>query len=192
MAGAIQHNGLFGKVAAVTALKLRLVRLPLRLHVPWCLAPFGFTKPPLCLAPQAPRARPALTRCSARRALAVIWPACPCLRHRPRGFWSGAARSLWCWPPPTRCGPGALRLWPSAGSGPSAPKGLPPARRCGGVACVGVVPVRHGSLAHRRAAQQPARSWRTNPIPLWGRGCSSGARQSRPLRAAYAVALGQP
>ena len=42
-----KHNGLFGKVASVAALKLRLVLPPLA-------RPGGFTKPPLCLAPLRP------------------------------------------------------------------------------------------------------------------------------------------
>ncbi len=42
--------------------------------------------------------------------------------------------------------------------------------------------VGHGSLAHRRASPALAHQ----PHPSWWRGCSSGASQSRPLRAAQA------
>ena len=77
MAEPTKHNGRFAKVAAVAALKLRLVQLPLR---PQAFAPFGFSKPPLCLAPLALRVWPV-----ARQAVAtshtpdIHWP----VRYRP-------------------------------------------------------------------------------------------------------------
>lgn len=71
-----------------------------------------------------------------------------------RVFWSGAARSLGCWPPPTRWA-WRLRAQAAPVGGPSAPRGgsLPPRRWVWLLASV--VLVRHGSLTHRRAAQQP-------------------------------------
>ena len=74
------------------------------------------------------------------------------------------ARSLWCWPPPTRCGPGALRLWPSAGLWPvRPPRGLPatPARgwvslRCMPWPTISTAKTQQPCTALTRRASSPA------------------------------------
>jgi hypothetical protein len=82
----------------------------------------------------------------------IHWPACPCLRHRHRC--SGQAlRAVRGVGPAHPLGPGAYAPLARAGQGPSAPKGLPPARRCAVVALRGggrhracSSAVMHGSL----------------------------------------------
>ena len=146
-----QHNGLFGKVRPVAALKLRLVAAPLRAQP---FAPFGFTKPPLCLAPLRP-ARAAWRTCAKPHA-GSHWPARYRLRRNRRGFCPGAgARSVEL-APAHPVGPGACAPLARAGRWPVRPQGgsLHP-RRWGAVALAGAVPVAgvgHGSLAHRRAS----------------------------------------
>jgi len=146
---AIKHNGLLHEVLPVTALKLRLVATPLRCAT----RPAGSRNPRYVLRPL----RPARV---ARRSLRVApshtpdihWPACPCLRHRHRC--SGQAlRAVRGVGPAHPLGPGAYAPLARAGQGPSAPKGLPPARRCAVVALRGggrhracSSAVMHGSL----------------------------------------------
>ena len=135
-----QHNGLFGKVAAVTALKLRLVRLPLRAQP---LRPSGLPNPRYVLRPHfvlALRVRHGALAPS--HTPGSHWPARYRLRRNRRGFWPGAARGPWSWPPPTLWGQALARLWPAPGGGPSAPQGgsLHP-RRWGAVALASAEPV---------------------------------------------------
>ncbi len=148
---AIQHNGLFGKVAAVTALKLRLVRLPLR-------ALAGLPNPRYVLRPLRP-AR--VAHCSLRVATShppgSHWCVWSRLVPSPQGFWSGALpRSRWCWPPPTPAGPGAVASRPRRWVARPPPKGAPstPALGCcvGGRRSAGSA-VRRSRLACRIAAQ---------------------------------------
>ena len=148
---AIQHNGLFGKVRPVAALKLRLVAAPLRAQP---FAPWRVYQTPVMSCAPSPCA------CGMARApshtLSSHWPARYRLRRNRRGFCPGAARGPWSWPPPTLWGQALARLWPAPGGGPSAPQGgsLHP-RRWGVVALASAVPVAgvgHGSLAHRRAS----------------------------------------
>ena len=169
---AIQHNGLFGKVRPVAALKLRLVAAPLRARP---FAPFGFTKPPLCLAPLRP-ARAAWRTCAmphAEQPLASVpVPAAPAQGVPVRR----CARSVEL-APAHPVGPGALRLWPAPGGGPSAPQGgsLHP-RRWSAVALASAVPVPgvgHGSLAHRRV---------TNPNSLHGAARRAPTPAGHPIR----------
>ncbi len=132
LAAPTQHNGLFGKVAAVAALKLRLVLPPLRaLRV--------YQTPVMSCAPSRLRARPARTRCSARRALRL---------HGQCGIGCAETASV-----PVRrfarssvlapahpVGPGACAPWARAGLWPvRPPRGLPATPALG--VCVG--PCRH-------------------------------------------------
>ena len=150
---AIQHNGLFGKVRPVAALKLRLVAAPLRAQP---FAPFGFTKPQLCLAPLRP-ARAAWRTCAKPHA-GSHWPARYRLRRNRRGFCPGAgARSVEL-APAHPVGPGACAPLARAGRWPvRPPRGLPPppALGCGGVggrcACAG----RRSRLAGASPGKQP-------------------------------------
>ena len=120
--GTIKHNGLLHKVRPVTALKLRLVSTPLRLR----FAPFGFAQPPLCLAPLRPCACGLLlTACSSKPHASTSMASVVTAGAVTTECFS-QARAAQCvvWlSPPTRCGLGALRLGPSAGCGPSAPRG---------------------------------------------------------------------
>jgi hypothetical protein len=118
--GPTQHNGLFGKVAAVTALKLRLVRLPLA-------RPSGLPNPRYVLRP--------LPCAHGQRSRGVA----PAVRLQSSGQCGiGCAETAGCSSQALRavCGVGprppvvALRLWPSAGRWPvRPPRGLPPPRR---------------------------------------------------------------
>ena len=119
-----KHNGLLHEVWPVVR---KLSSCP---HRCAALAPFGFTQPPLCLAPLRSCTRH--QRCSCR---APYQSMCrPWLRHRHKTSKSGAyAQSLKVDPPPDRASQplrdraaGASLLARSVcQSCPSAPKGLP-------------------------------------------------------------------
>lgn len=174
---ATKHNGLFGKVTAVTALKLRLVRLPLR---PRALRPSGLPNPRYVLRPLPCARGTSLTACSAKPHAGQPLASVPVPAAPAQVFWSGAARGLWCWPRPPVVGQALCAFGPRRVR-PVRPQGAPscPARRWVGclrclVACLGHNRQNPTACTALRAVLQP---WRTNPIPLEGRGCSSGARQ---------------
>ena len=117
-----QHNGLFGKVRPVAALKLRLVAAPLRAQ------PFA----PLRVY-QTPVMSCALTSflpcaCGMAHLRQATRRAAIGQRARACGTGTGSsgqalARGRWSWPPPTLWGQALARLWPAPGGGPSAPQG---------------------------------------------------------------------
>lgn len=108
LACASKHNGLLHEVWPVVR------KLTLCPHRCGCrLAPFGFTQPPLCLAPLRPCTRH--QRCSCRaQSRSACWP---WLRHRRRGSQPGASRSLDGWPRPSTIRPrGAPQRYAITGS----------------------------------------------------------------------------